>query len=144
MKRLCRVVTHLLLIAVTAGLLYAATNAWAEASASVNIPFAFTANHHQMPAGYYKVERVSNRFLSFIDVSTGKHVTFVLINPEQSESIAIRGALIFHVNGQRYMLTEVRIAGSSMRSRLIVQPSLVEEMAMKQSGERPFIEIAMN
>lgn len=155
MKRLSRVITRLVLVAMTLGLLWVATNASAERNATaapatspnaatVHIPFAFTVNYVDMPAGDYTVERIINRFLCFVDVTTGQRILFALINPEETGSIARHSVLIFHVNGGRHLLIEVQIAGSSKLSRLVVQPPLAEEMAMKESGKHPVVEIEMN
>ena len=43
-------IAHMLLIALTAGLLFAGTAASAQSIATVYIPFAFTANRQTMPA----------------------------------------------------------------------------------------------
>ena len=132
---------RLLSITLVVGLLFTATNAVAQSKASVVIPFAFTANHQVIPAAYYKVELLSDRFLCFTNIKTGKHQTVLLVNPEPEAYIDTRSALQFRVSGDRYYLTEVRFAGSSMHSTPVIPASLERELA-KLPSTRP-IEIAM-
>jgi len=55
-------IAHALLIGLTVGMV--SVSASAQATGSIYIPFAFTANHQNVPAGFYKVDLLSDRYLS--------------------------------------------------------------------------------
>ena len=82
-----------------------------------------------MPAGFYKVDLLSDRYLALIDSKTGTTRTVLLVRPEQGPNISARSGFVFHGSGERYFLKEVKIAGSSMRSELAVQPKSEPVMA---------------
>ena len=135
-------IAHMLLIALTAGLLFAGTAASAQSIATVYIPFAFTANHQTMPAGQYRLELLSDRFLCFTNSQTGKHQGVIMVQPESAQYIESRGRLRFLVRDDRHYLTEVSFAGSSMHSRPVVKRSFAREVAKNSQLDSP-IEISM-
>jgi len=142
MKRRLFSIAHLLLIALTAGLLLAGANAAAQSKATVYIPFAFTANHQTMPAGHYLLELLSDRFLCFSDSRTGKHQAVIMVQPESGDYIETRGRLRFLSRGDRHYLTEIRFAGSSMHSLPVVRREQARELATNQQTASS-VEIAM-
>ena len=142
MKRRSFSISHLLLIALTAGLLLAGAHASAQSKATVYIPFAFAANHQTMPAGHYSLELLSDRFLCFSDSRTGKHQAVIMVQPESGQYIETRGRLRFLVRDRRYYLMEIRFAGSSMHSRPVVTRSLARELAKNPQPDSS-IEIAI-
>jgi hypothetical protein len=143
MNRRLSTLATMLLIVVVFGLLSTATPAAAQTSASVRIPFAFTANHQQVPAGSYKVELLSDRFLALIDVKTGKTQTIVMVRPESGPAIETNSRLVFMTTGDRYYLREVKLAGSSLRSELIMQYKFEKDIARNQLPAASTVEIAM-
>jgi len=134
--------SSLLLIGLTVSTIFPATNASAQATGTIYIPFAFTANHQLVPSGFYKVDLLSDRYLALIDDKTGTTRTILMVRPEQGPSISARTGFVFHGSGQRYFLKEVKIAGSSMRSELAVQPSPERTLAKGAASESSTIEIA--
>ncbi len=133
----------LLLMASVVSLICPATNASAQATGTIYIPFAFTANHQLVPAGSYKVDLLSDRYLALIDSKTGTTRTVLLVRPEQGQNVSARSGFVFHGSGEHYFLKEVKIAGSSMRSELAVQPKLEPLVAKGAALESSTIEIAM-
>ena len=131
---------HILLIALAVTI--ASTIASAQATGTIYIPFAFTANHQNVPAGFYKVDLLSDRYLALIDSKTGKTQRVLMVSPEQGPKVSTRSGFVFHVSGQRYYLKEVKIAGSSMRSELAVQPKFEPVMAKGAAPVTSTIEIA--
>ena len=118
----------------------------AQTSAPVYVPFAFVANHQVLPAGTYKVELLSDRFLAFVNNENGKTERIIMVRPEPGSRIEPVGRLVFlsfigRGNDDRYILKEVRMAGSSMHSALAVQPK-PEPLSAKNTGA-PTFEIAM-
>ncbi|HXR39739.1 MAG TPA: hypothetical protein VN776_11625 [Terracidiphilus sp.] len=143
MNRRFSTLTRLLLTAVAVGLLSTATYAAAQTSAPIRVPFAFTANHQLVPAGYYKVERLSDRFLAFIDAKTGRTQSIVMVRPESGPAIQTGSRLVFMSTGNRYYLREVKIAGTSVRSELVMQYRFEKDIAKNQLPAASTVEIAM-
>ena len=133
----------LLLMVLAVSLICPATNASAQATGTIYIPFAFTANHQQVPAGSYKVDLLSDRYLALIDSKTGTTRTVLLVRPELGPNVSARSGFVFQFSGVRYYLKEVKIAGSSMRSELTVQPKPEPAMAKGAAPEGSTIEIAI-
>ena len=132
---------HLFLIALALGM--ASKAASAQATGTIYIPFAFTANHQIVPSGFYKVDLLSDRYLALIDGKTGTTQTVLMVRPEQGPNISTRSGFVFHVSGQRYYLKEVKVAGSSMRSELAVQPKTEPTVAEGASPLNSTVEIAV-
>jgi hypothetical protein len=135
---------HMLLIITILGL--AASAASAQISAPVYVPFNFIANHQLLPAGTYKVELLSDRFVAFINNETGKTERIVMVRPETGSRIESVGGLVFlsyvgRSPDDRYVLKEVRMTGSSMHSELAIQPK-PEPLSAKNASVSTF-EIAM-
>lgn len=144
MNRRFSILSRCLLTAVSVGLLLTATHSTAQAGANVRIPFAFTANHQLVPAGSYKVELLSDRFLAFIGAKTGKTQTIVMVRPESGPAIETRSRLVFMSSGgNRYYLREVKVAGTSVHSELIMQYRFEADIAKNQLPAGSTVEIAM-
>jgi hypothetical protein len=121
--------TNLILsLSLATGLLCTGAEASAQASESVTIPFAFSANHHSVPAGSYKVQLLSDRFLSFHNIKTDK-TQALLVRPEEGRVIETQGRLTFHRDGGRNYLTQVWIGGTNVHSELAVRLKPEREFA---------------
>jgi len=129
---------HMLLIAIA--VMLAAMAASAQVSAPVYVPFAFTANHQYLHAGTYKVELVSDRFVAFVNSQTGTTERIVMVRPEPGPRIETVGGLVFLSYGRRYVLKEVHMAGSSMRSTLAIQP---KPEPLSAQGRASTVELAL-
>ena len=133
----------LVCFALVAGLLGAVSSASAQNSIPVTIPFAFVANHQFMPAGEYKVRFLTPHLMSLADGQTGIAKTLLLVRPESEQKMETRGRLIFLHSNTRYYLTQVRIAGASVHSELVVQPSVARELATQTPLAESTFEIAL-
>ncbi len=143
MNRRFSTLTRLLLTAVAVGLLSTATYAAAQTSAPIRVPFAFTANHQLIPAGSYKVERLSDRFLAFIDAKTGRTQSIVMVRPESGPAVETRSHLVFMSSGgNRYYLREVKMAGTSVHSELLVQYRFENDVAKNEPPAASTVAIA--
>ena len=120
MKRLTSIVTgSFIAVLFGCGALIANANAQAEPGEIFTVPFAFTADGHNVAAGTYEISLVSNHYLiSIRNVQTGKEQFFTVI-PEQQLTIASQGLLVFHRCGQRKDLTEFHIPGTDLYSTTI-------------------------
>jgi hypothetical protein len=131
-----------LLIATLALLPIAAANASAQNKAIVNVPFAFVANHHVMPAGRYEVLS-SDTSLTFIDANTRRTQAVLLSRHEAGDVIETQGKLRFLVAGSRYVLIEARFAGSSTHSELLAKPKLEGSVARGPEPATATVDVAM-
>ena len=122
-------------------LLCAGANASAQTSASVNIPFASSADNQYVPAGSYKIGLLSDRYLSLRNVSTGQ-TQVLMVRPEQGQAIETRGRMVFHQDGSRKYFAQVWIAGTSLRSEITIQQKPERELA-KTNAASPKIELAL-
>lgn len=143
MSRQLQTLTRLLLIAVVAGFVGLATAASAQNRAHVKIPFAFTANHQQVPAGDYKVQLLSERQLALVNPATGAYVTTFMVRTTSAYQPILQSCLVFHAIGQRYWLTQVRFADSGMQSDLAAQPQPERQVARDSLAAPSTIELAM-
>ena len=143
MKLRIAALPSLLLIVSGLSLICPATKASAQATGTFSIPFEFTANHQLVPAGSYKVDLLSDRFLALIDGKTGTTRTVLVVRPEEGPNASARTGFVFHSAGGRYFLKEVKIAGSSMRSELAIQPKPEPVIAKGGALKSSTIEIAI-
>jgi hypothetical protein len=126
MKRHSAILSNLLLsLPLATGLLCVTANASAQTSAlpseSATIPFAFSAGHQQLPAGSYEVQRLSDCLLSLRNLQAEKTEIF-MVRAAGGGNLETRGRLVFQRDGTGNYLTQVRIAGKSSYSELIVKP----------------------
>jgi hypothetical protein len=83
------------------------------------VPFAFTADGHEIQAGTYEVRRDSSEFLiSIRNLKTGDKQLFS-VRPEQRTSVPAEGILVFQGCGERKELSEFHIRGSNFFSATI-------------------------
>ena len=129
-------------IAALALLPFAAVHASAQNNAQVNIPFAFQANHVNLPAGHYRVV-ASDSTLTLIDADTGRIQAMLLIRDETGYTAPERGRLEFYVSGDRHMLTDVQFAGSSKEIVLLRQPQKEKNVARNDVPADDTTQIAM-
>ncbi len=81
-----------------------------------SVPFAFTADGRNIPAGTYELNLISNNFMMSIrNVETGNMQIFN-VHPEQQRAIESQGRLIFHNCGDHLELTEFHIPGTDVFS----------------------------
>jgi hypothetical protein len=141
-RRAATITKMFLSLSLATGLLCAATSAPAQTTASVTIPFAFSANNQYVAAGSYKVQLLSDRFLSLRNTRTDKSQV-LMVRPESGRVIETQGRLIFQRNGGRNYLKQVWIAGTSVHSELAVHPSHNQELAKQTPQEGSTIEVAL-
>ena len=135
--------TNLILgLSVAMGLLCAGVSASAQTSTSVTIPFGFSANHQNVPAGSYKVQLLSDRFLSLRNIKTNK-TQVVMVRPELGHVVETQGRLVFERHDGRLFLKQVWIAGTSMHSELYVNTKPERTMAKEIPPPDSTFELAL-
>jgi hypothetical protein len=134
MSRILAITTRVLLaLPLVAGLLATAPAALAQ-KATATIPFAFSANNYKLPAGTYQIGIISERVLSFRNVTTGKtHCLMVL--PDWSTGPQSRGRLIFHRYGNQSYLYQVWLAGRGGDSEFIKSRAEREMLTSKNEAK---------
>lgn len=134
--------SRIAMLAVLLGAMLWGPTAMAQTGARFNIPFAFSANHHYVPAGTYNVWLVdAGHKLKLVNVQTGT-TAFVLVRPDQASQAADQGYLVFwSKDGNRY-LEEVRMPNSMMLGKLPLPAALQLEIAQVQQPAAPGIAIA--
>jgi len=129
-------------LSLATGLLCASANASAQTTASVTIPFAFSADNQSVAAGTYKVELLSDRFLSLRNTATNQ-TQVLMVRPEAGPAIETRGRLTFLQDGSRKYLAQVWIAGTSMHSEMAVQHKPERSLAKGSAPRVSTIEVAL-
>jgi hypothetical protein len=143
MTRHSAILTRLILsLPLAAGLLCTAANASAQTAESVTIPFAFSADHLQFPAGTYQVRRLSSVLMSLYNFETRK-MELVMVRPEDGRAVQTRGRLVFHHDETGNSLMQVWIPGTTIHSELTVQPRITPLSAKNSQPAGSSIEIAM-
>jgi hypothetical protein len=145
-RRAAKLTNLILSLSLATGLLGAGANASAqsaESAVSVTIPFAFSANQQSVPAGSYKVQLLSDRFLSLRNIKTDK-TEILLVRPDEGRVIETRGRLIFRRDGGRNYLTQVWIAGTNVHSELAVRPRTKQAFAKGVPPQDSSFEVALN
>jgi hypothetical protein len=136
-------ITLLLSLPLATGLLCAAPHASAQTSASFTVPFAFSANNQNVPAGSYNLRRESSCMLSLENVKTGKS-QFLMVRPDDSgQAIETQGRLVFQRYGTHIYLTQVWSPGTSRHSELVVQPKVEQDLAKRIPQAGSSFEVAL-
>jgi hypothetical protein len=143
MTRHTAILTNMLLsLPLATGLFCATSNASAQTSERATIPFAFTADHLQFPAGTYEISRLSDVFMALYNLDTRK-TQLMMVRLEVGPVVETRGRLIFHRGENGNTLMQVWVAGTPIHSELTVQPKLRQAMAANSPQTDSAVEIAL-
>jgi len=140
--RIANLSNLILRLSLATGLLCAGAHASAQTTASFTVPFAFSADREYVAAGSYKVDLLSDRFLSLRNVKTG-NTQLLLVRPEEGQAIETRGRLVFHQQGTRKYLTQVWIAGMCKHSEITVPRKASRELAKSKPTADSTFELAI-
>lgn len=102
----------------------------AEALMFVNVPFDFTANNTQMPAGRYVVSRITENTLA-LQLEDGAKSLFVLTFAAERDKADPAGELVFDRFGSRYFLAEVWTRNSNTGRQVHIPKSELQQDHMK-------------
>ena len=140
--RRAAILTNLLFsLPLTAGLLGSAIPATAQTSLTVDVPFAFSANNQQLPAGSYWIQRKSDYFLSIRNVKTASTVV-VMIHPEQGGALESHSRLIFDREGNHRYLSQVWTPDTNRYSKLTVRRQRDQELRTQVHPAPSTVEVA--
>ena len=76
-------------------------------SVTVNVPFDFSANDQNVPAGTYRISLQAPRYLSFVDTQSTKKQYLMLVQPTGEQNGQDGGRLIFRRYGDSNYLYQV-------------------------------------
>jgi di/tricarboxylate transporter len=93
-----------------------------------DVPFAFFANHQQLPAGCYQVKLLSSAILSLVNCQTGR-MAGVMVHTANGYPTIRQGSLVFGVTGREPRLIQVRFPATNIQSDMSVQPKPEHELA---------------
>lgn len=80
-------------------------------SVTVSIPFNFSANDQNVPAGTYRISLQDPRYLSFIDTHSTRKQYLMLVQPAGQLNSQDVGRLTFHRYGHNNYLYQVWMPG---------------------------------
>ena len=80
-------------------------------SITVNIPFNFSANDQNVPAGIYRISLEAPRFLSLVDTQSTRKQYLMLVQPTGEQNSQVGGPLIFRRYGDSNYLYQVWMPG---------------------------------
>jgi hypothetical protein len=80
-------------------------------SVTVNIPFDFSANGQNVPAGTYRISLQDPRYLSFVHTQSTKKQYLMLVQPTGEQNSRDGGRLIFRRYGDSNYLYQVWMPG---------------------------------
>ena len=83
------------------------------------VPFAFTADGHQIQPGTYEIRRDSSQFLLSIQNVTTREKQLFSVRPEQRAEVSSQGLLVFLRCGDRRELSEFHLRGTNLYSATI-------------------------
>jgi len=123
MKRITSIMAGpLLAVLLAAGAFEAKLSAQDPSGEVFTLPFAFTADGHEIQPGTYEIRRSANAFLiSIQNVQTGDKQLFS-VRPEGSAAVPAKGLLVFRRCGDQRELSEFHIRGTNLYSAT-VQPN---------------------
>jgi hypothetical protein len=101
-------------------------------SVVARIPFPFTVEHRQFPAGEYVIQINEGGWLA-VRSADGKQSTVALTMPAHGKALDSRGVVVFRQYGDRYFLSQVRVAGSET-GRETLQAQDEVELAKKDKA----------
>jgi hypothetical protein len=141
-RRPAAILTNLLLtLPLAAGLFCSAQNASAQTILDVNVPFGFSAAHQQLPAGSYRVQLLSQRYVSIRNIKTARTIV-VMVRPEQGRYLESHSRLVFDRQGSQNYLSQVWTPNTNSYSKLTAAPSFNQELAKQVHPASSTIEVA--
>jgi hypothetical protein len=121
-------------------LLLALTPVYAQkTSATVNIPFTFSADDVRMPPGEYIISSPSERVVAIQHVGGSEAKTIMTNNGSSTKSDG-RSKLVFHKYGNAYFLAVAWLPNSDHARELYASPN---EIQVARTGGLDVVELAL-
>ena len=106
----------------------------------VNVPFAFNAEEHFLPAGEYTIFTVTPQRSIRIVSADGTHSAVIDTLPNYANEPSTKSRLVFHQYGNEYFLAQVWTAGQDVARNPL---SGKRAMEIASSGRTPEMKIVL-
>ena len=103
----------------------------------VSIPFNFTVDNHQLPAGDYIVSEseLNPQSVIWLQSTDGQHTTVVHTNQTFMLSPSANAKLIFQHSGSEYFLSQIWTSGQTSGRELVLRERAKEMSRNNSSGD---------
>lgn len=103
-----------------------------------DIPFAFTAGNMTLPAGEYRVQKLTDDPATLLIQRTdGRAAMAVITYAASSDAPQAQSKLVFHRYGDRYFLSQIWAAGKTVGRQLQKSRQEKEEQSLLAHNEKP-------
>jgi hypothetical protein len=110
-------------------------------SVTVNIPFDFSANDQNLPAGTYRISLQAPRYLSFVDTQSTKKQYSMLVQPTWEQNSQDSGRLIFRRHGDRNYLYQVWMSGHGEGRQFVRSRAEQETLRVLKSSSLAYVQL---
>ena len=126
------------------GTIASATNAFAQRThVMVDVPFPFQEGTHSFPAGVYHIEETSANML-LVRSENGDQIKLVMALGETCLKAPSTGKLVFHKYGDRYFLSDIWRANSTVGRQMLVSRAEKELRGTPAKWRAPETQVALN
>jgi hypothetical protein len=110
-------------------------------SVTVNIPFDFSANDQNVPAGTYRISLQTPRYLSFVDTQSTKTQYLMLVQPTWEQNSKDWGHLIFRRYGDSNYLYQVWMPGQGAGRQFVRSRTEQETLRGLKSSSLAYVQL---
>jgi hypothetical protein len=110
-------------------------------SVTVNIPFGFSANDQNVPAGTYRISLQDPRYLSFVDTQSTKTQYLMLVQPTWEQNSKDWGHLIFRRYGDSNYLYQVWMSGQGAGRQFVRSRTEQETLRGLKSSSLAYVQL---
>jgi hypothetical protein len=110
-------------------------------SVTVNVPFGFSANDQNVPAGTYRISLQAPRYLSFVDTQSTKKQYLMLVQPTGEQNSKDRGRLIFRRYGDSNYLYQVWMPGQGEGRQFVRSRAEQETLRVRKSSSLAYVQL---
>lgn len=118
-------------------LVFAMARTSAQKTSAAEIPFSFSADQQDLPAGIYGVRLFpTDRLVSLFNRKSGRQA-LLPVRLESDRAIQIHGRLVFQRKGNHAILTQIWFASESIHVEFQFPPKSLDRTKLSQSFEVP-------
>ena len=110
-------------------------------SVTVNIPFDFSANDQNVPAGRYRISLQDPRYLSFVHTQSTKKQYLMLVQPTWEQNSQDGGRLIFRRYGDSNYLYQVWMPGQGAGRQFVRSRAEQETLRVLKSSSLAYAQL---
>ena len=110
-------------------------------SVTVNIPFDFSANDQNVPAGKYRISLQAPWHLFFVDTQSTKKQYLMVVQPTWEQNSQDGGRLIFRRYGDSHYLYQVRMPGQGAGRQFVRSRAEQETLRVLKSSSLAYVQL---